>query len=147
MTEQTQSQAQPSPEELEQAFQQWQREMFQRAQSYLADKGVIADVVLDKECRLLPPLCAVWKMKATNGKRYWVLTGRLPSDHAEVSAADTARDALRYFSLQWQLKADELMASGLKEKAQLDFANLLVNRAHGLYEMYERDDLWTNAQA
>ena len=122
----------------------WQRECFQNAQKHLAEKGIVPKSVIDKDSRFLAPLCAMWKFKAQNGKQYWVVTGRLPTDHAEVSAANDARDAMRYFSLQWQLKADQVMQLGSNDKTKVDFANLLINRAHGLYELYESDKLWAN---
>lgn len=142
-------QAKPlTPEEQAQAEQQsvmWQRECFQNAQKHLAEKGVMPKSLIEKESRFIAPLCALWKFKAQDGKNYWVITGRLPTDHALASVAENARDALRYFSLQWQLKADQIIHSGgARDKTQVDFANLLINRAHGLYEMYERAELWKN---
>lgn len=122
----------------------WQRECFQNAQKYLAEKGIMPKTVVDKDSRFLAPLCAMWKFKAQNGKTYWVVTGRLPTDHAEVSAAKDAREAMRYFSLQWQLKADQIINAGVRDKTEADFANLLINRAHGLYEMHENEQLWAN---
>ncbi len=131
-------------QEREQYTQQWQRECFQNAQKHLAEKGIIPHTVVEKDSRYLAPLCAVWKLKAQDGKTYWVITGRLPTDHVEVTAASNAREALRYFSLQWQLKADQIVNAGIRDKTQLDFANLLIRRAHGLYEVYEKDELWVN---
>ncbi|MGS0535817.1 DUF4826 family protein [Pseudoalteromonas sp. SaAl2] len=134
-------------EEQAQAHQQsvmWQRECFQNAQKHLAEKGVMPQSLIEKESRFIAPLCALWKFKAQDKKKYWVITGRLPTDHAHESAAENPRDALRYFSLQWQLKADQIMQSGAVDKTKVDFANLLINRAHGIYEMYEKDHLWTN---
>jgi len=146
-----QKQAKPlTEEEQAQAHKQsimWQRECFQNAQKHLAEKGVIPQTVIEKESRFIAPLVAVWKFKAQNGKSYWVVTGRLPTDHAEASAAKDAREALRFFSMQWQLKADQLMQSGAVDKTKVDFANLLINRAHGLYELFEKDDMWPNEPA
>ncbi|WP_446441110.1 DUF4826 family protein [Pseudoalteromonas sp. 1181_04] len=136
-----------TPEEQEQAKQQsiaWQRECFQNAQKHLAEKGVMPKTLLEKESRFIAPLCALWKFKGQDGKSYWVITGRLPTDHALASVAENARDALRYFSLQWQLKADQIMQIGGHDKTKVDFANLLINRAHGIYEMYEKEQLWAN---
>lgn len=141
--EQTNTATQPT----EQQIAQWQRDTFENSQKHLASKGIIPQSVFDKESRYLAPFFAVWKIKSQNGKSYWVISGRLPTDHVEVTAAATARDAIRHFSLLWQLKADEIVQSGIKEQTQLDFANLLVNRAHGLYEFYEKDELWTNEPA
>ena len=136
-----------TPEEQAAAEQQkvlWQRECFQNAQKHLAEKGIMPKTVIEKDSRFLAPLCAMWKFKAQNGKNYWVITGRLPTDHVEATAAKDARDAMRYFSLQWQLKADQIMSTGSRDKTQVDFANLLINRAHGLYEMHENEPLWAH---
>ncbi|NHH89584.1 DUF4826 family protein [Pseudoalteromonas sp. MB47] len=143
-----QKQARPlTPEEQAEAQKQsviWQRECFENAQKHLAEKGVIPQTVVEKESRFIAPLVAIWKFKAQNGKSYWVITGRLPTDHAEASAANNAREVLRYFSMQWQMKADQLMQSGAVDKTKADFANLLINRAHGLYELFEKEEMWQN---
>ncbi|MBD1583236.1 DUF4826 family protein [Pseudoalteromonas sp. S16_S37] len=137
-------QQQLTPQQLEELEQQWQRECFQNAQKHLAEKGIIPSTVFDKESRFLAPLCAIWKMKAQSGKTYWVVTGRLPTDHMETSGAATAREALKHFSYRWQLRADEIVAAGVNDETQAKFANLLVNRAHGLYEIADKDELWVN---
>ena len=146
-----QKQARPlTPEEQAEAQKQsviWQRECFQNAQKHLAEKGVIPQTVVEKESRFIAPLVVIWKFKAQNGKSYWVITGRLPTDHAEASAANNAREVLRYFSMQWQMKADQLMQSGAVDKTKVDFANLLINRAHGLYELFEKEEMWQNEPA
>ena len=142
-----QQQKQLTPEEQALAEQQrvaWQRGCFQTVQKYLAEKGIMPKSVVEQDSRFLAPICAMWKFKAQNGKTYWVVTGQLPTDHAEVGAASDARDAMRYFSLQWQLKADQIMSAGARDKTQADFANLLVKRAHGLYELYDNDKLWAH---
>ncbi|MFC3031265.1 DUF4826 family protein [Pseudoalteromonas fenneropenaei] len=141
MNEQQANEQQVDLEELDRA---WQREAFQAAQKHLAEKGIMPHSVFDKESRFLAPLCAVWKFKAQDGKKYWVITGRLPADAIEVSGAANARDALRAFSLRWQLKAEQIIQTGITDQTQADYVNLLVNRAQGLYEVYEKDHLWAN---
>lgn len=147
-TEQTsQSPQELTPEQRQQAELAWQRESFQNAQKHLAEKGILPKTIIEKDSRFLAPFFGIWKMRAQNGKTYWVITGNLPSDHAEVSAAKTAREAVRYFSFQWQVKAQQIMQNPVQDKTQVDFANLLVNRAHGLYEFFEKDELWKNEPA
>ncbi|MBS3796619.1 DUF4826 family protein [Pseudoalteromonas sp. BDTF-M6] len=138
------SQQQEQLAQQEQQIRAFQRHCFETAQKHLAKKGIMPKIVVDKDSRFIAPLCAVWKFKAQNGKTYWVITGQLPADHVEVSAANTAREAIRYFSLQWQVKAEQLLSSTRLEKTQQDFAQLLINRAHGLYELYDKQDLWAN---
>lgn len=131
-------------EVTEEQVNQWQRECLANAQKFLAERGVLPVSILEKECRILPPLCAIWKIKGNDGNSYWVITGRLPTDAVKASAATDARDVLRHFSFQWQLKADGIMASKPTDKTQIDFANLLVNRAHGIYELFENEKIWAN---
>ncbi|MCF2858151.1 DUF4826 family protein [Pseudoalteromonas sp. SMS1] len=131
-------------EQKQQRFALWQREHLQAAQKFLAEKGIITTKVVEKDCRLLAPVIAIWKFKDPKGKAYWAISGQMPTDAADESAASNPRDVLRYFSFQWQLKADGIVASGVKDKTQLDFANLLVNRAHALYDLYENDQVWAN---
>ncbi|MCF6455412.1 DUF4826 family protein [Pseudoalteromonas sp. MMG024] len=135
---------QPTQAEIQAAQNEWIRSTLDRANKHLAEKGVIPKTILDKESRYIAPMCAIWKIKSQQGKTYWVVSGNLPTDHVEVTAATNARDALRHFSFQWQLKADELAKNSAGDKAQIDFANLLVNRAEGLYDLYSNEKLWTN---
>ena len=128
----------------EEQIKAFQRDSYQAAQKHLAEKGLLPQTVYDKESRFLAPLCAVWKFKAQNGKTYWVISGNLPTDHAEASAGSNAREMMRYFSLQWQVKAEQIMSSPRVDKTQHNFAELLVRRAHGLYELYDNDKLWAN---
>ncbi|MCG7568808.1 DUF4826 family protein [Pseudoalteromonas sp. CNC9-20] len=131
-------------QQKEQEIREFQRHCFQSAQKHLAEKGIMPKSVVDKDSRFLAPLCAVWKFGAQNGKTYWVITGRLPADHVEVTAATNAREAMRYFSLQWQMQAEQLLNSQNLDKTQHDFAQLLIKRAHGLYELCDKDALWVN---
>ncbi len=132
-----------TPEQQEQANSEWARTQFQKANQYLAEKGILPENVAVSESRYLTPLVAVWKIKAQDRKEYWVISGDLPTDHLALSAAKDAREAVRAFSLHWQLKAEQIMNSGSVDKTKVDFANLLVNRAHSLYDLFAKEVLWT----
>ncbi len=112
MTEQTSTP--PNAEQQEALRQAWVREQFQKANKFLAEKGVIPSKVVPAESRYLAPYVAMWKIesKQPSHKTYWVMSGDLPSDYVDVSVAATAREALRHFSLTWQLKAENLVQSG-----------------------------------
>jgi hypothetical protein len=129
----------------EQLRQEWVRTQFQKANRFLAEKGVIPNKVLTEESRYLAPYFAIWKMesKQPTKQSFWVLSGDLPSDYVDVKVAATAREAVRHFSMMWQLKAENLHKSGLtRDETQAKFANLLVARAESLYKMQEDDKLW-----
>ncbi|AYV14036.1 DUF4826 family protein [Shewanella algae] len=143
MTEQTSTP--PNAEQQEALRQAWVREQFQKANKFLAEKGVIPSKVVPAESRYLAPYVAMWKIesKQPSHKTYWVMSGDLPSDYVDVSVAATAREALRHFSLTWQLKAENLVQSGAtKDTTQAKFAQLLVSRAESLYKIQEDDKLW-----
>lgn len=120
--------------------QQWIKEHYQVATKYLAEKGVITHSVTVEESRYLVPVLTLWKITATNGNKFWVLCGDLPSDHSNIDVAGNARDALRHFSLKWQMQAENLLQA--KGEDQHKFANLLISRADGLYQLYNDDSLW-----
>ncbi|EHR42013.1 DUF4826 family protein [Alishewanella jeotgali] len=121
---------------------EWVRAQFQKANEYLATKGIIPDNVAVSESRYLPPLVAVWKLNTRDAKSFWVISGDLPTDHMPVTAAPNAREAIRAFALHWQLKAEQIAQAGFTDKTQVDFANLLVNRAEGLYNLFDNEPLW-----
>ena len=53
----------------------WVREQFQKANKFLAENGVLFESVVTEESRYLIPYLAVWKIKAMDSKRYWVISG------------------------------------------------------------------------
>lgn len=129
-------------EQLEQARIEWVRTQFQKANEHLASKGIVPDNVAVTESRYMPPFFAVWKLNTKDKQAFWVISGDVPTDHMALAAAANAREAVRAFSLHWQLKAQQIIDAGITDKTQQDFANLLINRAQGLYEMFGQDDLW-----
>ena len=150
MTEQAVDQAQPtiSPEEVGKLRAEWVRTQFQKANRFLAEKGVIPSKVLADESRYLAPYLAIWKMesKRPTTKTYWVMSGDLPSDFVDVKVAKTARDAVRHFSMMWQMQAENLIRSGAtrRDATQAKFAQLLVSRAESLYRMHNDEKLWNS---
>ena len=132
-------------EMTEEQKQQWVKEQYQIATKYLAEKGVVTNSVTVEESRYLVPLLALWKLTSLEGKKYWVLCGDLPSDHSSVDVAPNAREALRHFSLKWQMQAESLLQA--KNKEQKDFAHLLIGRAEGLYKLYNDESLWQSKKS
>jgi hypothetical protein len=126
--------------------QDWVKTQFQKANRFLAEKGVLPNKVYTEESRYLAPYLAIWKMdsKQPTKQTFWVMSGDLPTDYVDVKVAKTAREAMRHFSMMWQLKAENLHKSGAtRDQTQLKFANLLVTRAESLYRMHEDEKLWS----
>ncbi|MFC3093534.1 DUF4826 family protein [Alteromonas sediminis] len=120
----------------------WAREQFQRANKHLAEIGILFDAVTPEESKYLAPVVAVWKIRSTEGKRYWVISGDVPADVIAESAAATARDALRYFAYQWQMKASNLMAEADNDQTKNHYAALLEKKGVMLYDISTNDELW-----
>ena len=133
------SEAVPMTEEQQ---QQWTRAQYQVATKYLAEKGIVTNSVQVEDSRYLVPVLALWKLTAMDGKKYWVLCGELPCDHSSCEVANDAREALRHFSLKWQMQAENLLQG--KSEEQHQFAHLLIGRAEGLYKLYNDEALWAS---
>jgi len=123
----------------------WVREQYLAATKFLADKGLITESVNDKDSRYLIPYMSVWKINLTDKSSVWAISGDLPTDHSPLSVAETARDSLRHFAMKWQMQAENLMRVG--EKEQQEFAKYLISRAEGLYQLFDKDELWTEQNA
>lgn len=127
----------------EEQVQEWVREQFQNANRHLAERGMLSEQILTKESRYWAPNLAIWKFKLQNGKRVWVINGKVTTDHVSTEAAKSAREAMRYFSYQWQLKAQNIEALGnAADATQKGMADLLVRNAEALYAVTEDDRLW-----
>lgn len=131
-----------SPEVSDEERAKWVREQFQKSNKFLAEHGVIFDSVATEESRYLMPYVAIWKIKAIDGKKYWVISGDLPTDFTLETNAKDVREVLRYFSMHWQLKAENLLHAGGTDESQKAFAELLIKRAESLFSMQSASELW-----
>ncbi|SEL74700.1 protein of unknown function [Colwellia chukchiensis] len=123
--------------------QAWLREQYQKSTKYLASKGLVTESVADTESRYLIPLMAVWKINLLDKTKVWVISGDLPTDHLVLEQDEPARNVLRHFSFKWQVQADSLLQSSDPE--QVKYAKLLISKAEGLYQLYDKDELWQQA--
>jgi hypothetical protein len=126
----------------QEALSAWVKQQFQRANKHLVEKGILFDTVVVEESRYMAPEVAVWKIKDTKKNVYWVISGNLPADAISVSVANSAREAIRHFSLSWQLKAQNIMSSAIVDNTQKEFATLLTEKAEMLYEVQENEKWW-----
>jgi len=122
----------------------WSREHYQKASGFLAEKGILTESVSMDDSRYLAPLVAVWKIKSTEKKWFWVISGDLPTDVMTEEGASSAREALKAFSFQWQMKAENILKNEQADQTQKEFAAVLVGRANGLYDISSKDELWNS---
>lgn len=137
-----------STELTEEQASAWVREHFELANKYLAQLGFITDKIIMRESRYLIPYMAVWKF-TTQGKKgpVWVINGDVPMDMVEESAAKDAREAVRYFALRWQMKAETILQAEQGTAQLRQQAQYLIGRAEGLYELAEQQELWEQQHA
>ena len=133
---------QQNPDMSQEQLSVWVREQFQRANKHLAENGVLFDSVVTEVSRYLAPFVAVWKIKSTDKKYFWVISGDLPCDFVPFESEATARAAIRRFSMLWQMKAENINRLAGNDKTQQDFANLLIAKAEDLYTIAADEALW-----
>ena len=131
-------------EMTEEQKQAWIREQYLKATKYLAEKGLVTQSVAETESRYLVPVMALWKINLLDKTKVWVVSGDLPTDHIALDKGESARDVVRHFSFKWQLQAENLLR--LDDKEQKQFAEFLIGRADGLYQLYDKDELWQEAK-
>lgn len=136
---------QVSPEAQDKLRQEWIQTQFQKANKFLAEKGIIPSKVHPDSSRYLAPFVAIWKIESKKPVKqtFWVMSGDLPADFVDINVASTAREALRHFSMMWQMKAENIRQSSLaNDPTQIKFAQLLVSRAESLYQIHNDEKLW-----
>lgn len=126
----------------QEAMSAWVREQFQKANKYLAENEVLFDSVVTAESRYLAPFVAVWKIKDIKNQFYWVISGDLSTDFNTSSVAENAREAMKHFSLSWQLKAENIRRSSTHSADQEEIAQRLVRDAENLYSVANTDKFW-----
>jgi hypothetical protein len=133
----------PAQQEMNQEqLGNWVREQFQKANKFLAENEVLFESVVTQESSYLAPFIAVWKIKDVKGRFFWVISGDVSTDFIRSSAAESARAAIKYFSLQWQGKAENIRQTALGNSEQITIANRLEKDAEDLYEVASNARLW-----
>ena len=118
--------------------------------NYCKNKDLGADKILNEQTAVLLPQFIVWAVEnRLENKKYWVITGDLLSDHLAFDVAPSARDALRHFTMSWQLKAEKLERRLAKNEIitgtadqQKDTIDLLRDQAEKFYAVSMQDELW-----
>jgi hypothetical protein len=126
----------------QEALGEWVRSQFQKANKHLAENGILFESVVTQDSRYLAPMVAVWKIKAQDGRYFWVISGDMPVDFVPADVASDVRGVLKHFSLLWNLKVENLSQAQDMDATQQQYLTLLGTRAADLYLMSEDDKLW-----
>ncbi len=140
-------------EEAEKQARDWAQKEYVKISKYCGSKGYQVKNIDRNKCHTLSPILGIWYVKTLDKKTdLWVLSGDFPTDIAHSDVAKNAREAIRYFSMSWQIQAAKLedgVAVGkidLQDKeTQTKYAKELVTRAESLYDLFSSDKLWKNA--
>ncbi|TDF41425.1 DUF4826 family protein [Alteromonadaceae bacterium M269] len=135
-------QVHPNEPQNEEELSAWVRAQFQLANQYLAEHGVLFESVYAEDSRYLAPYFSLWKIKAMDGQIYWVLGGDMPSDHVNFEVSETAKGALRHFSLGWQLKAENIRSAESEDPERVTHADMLIKKAEMMYALYKDESIW-----
>lgn len=94
----------------EAAFAEWHKTQQQQVADYLRQLEVFDADITGEWLWIIPHRAMLGRVRQKQGEGpvLWVITGVVPTDHAEAGAARTCREAARYFALKWQLEAARL---------------------------------------
>lgn len=136
----------------EAAFAEWHKGQQQQVADYLRKLQVFTTDITGEWLWIVPQRAMLGRVWPKHGERpkLWVITGIVPTDHAESSAAKTCREAGRYFALKWQLEAARLEkgsgAAPSVSEQRMDWRNVgddISTRAVWLYGLVDDDRRWT----
>jgi hypothetical protein len=142
-----------SKEEKEAKIKVWNQNEFVKIQKYCVSKGVEPKRIKQASSQVIPPVLGIWYMESTTkGEDYWIISGKLPTDMSSAKVAKNAREALRHFSMNWQLKAANLeaaLAEGkqttIDRETQEKYINELSVKAETIYAIAQDEKLWAEA--
>lgn len=133
----------------EAAFAEWHKAQQQQVAEYLRNLEVFDTDITGEWLWIIPHRAMLGRVRPKKGPgpTLWVITGVVPTDHAEASAAPNCREAARYFALKWQLEAARLEhGSGTPMPDEgVDWSQASGNisgRAEWLYDLAEDARHW-----
>jgi hypothetical protein len=135
----------------EAAFAEWHKAQQQQVADYLRRLQIFDSDITGEWLWIIPHramLGRVWPKHGTSPK-LWVITGVVPTDHAEAGAARSCREAARYFALKWQLEAARL-GKGTQDAPQVGDAKVdwkemegnIAARAEWLHDLMQNNRRW-----
>ncbi|MGB9429966.1 MAG: DUF4826 family protein [Gammaproteobacteria bacterium] len=136
----------------EAAFAEWHKQQQQQVADYLRRLQVFDTDITGEWLWIVPHRAMLGRVWPKHGERpkLWVITGVVPTDHAEASAARSCREAARYFALKWQMEAARLErgngttpAVRENEINWQDVSGNIAGRAEWLYGLVENNRRWT----
>lgn len=134
----------------EAAFAEWHKAQQQQVADYLRRLEVFDSDITGEWLWIIPHramLGRVWPKHGAPSPKLWVITGIVPTDHAEAGAAKTCREAARYFAMKWQLEAARLGkgAGSATGEGKVDWNKMeddIARRAEWLHDLMQDNRRW-----
>lgn len=137
----------------EAAFAEWHKKHQQQVADYLRRLRAFDTDITGEWLWIVPQRAMLGRVWPKQGERpkLWVITGVVPTDHAESGAAKTCREAGRYFALKWQMEAARLEKGGNdsanpRQGGKINWQDVSSNisgRAEWLYALINDNRRWT----
>jgi hypothetical protein len=140
------------------AVRSWYTKLLDKVVKEMIDiKAVSGDAVQAAPVWMVPNqmlIAKVWGISKEHEFVWAISVDKLIADYVGGSLAATPQDVARHFAMKWQMDVDRLLsvdpdkAPGDVSSEQLkDYANRLTEYAEVLYELSEKDDVWTEDQS
>ncbi len=135
----------------EAAFAEWHKTQQQLVADYLRKLQIFDTDITGEWLWMVPHRAMLGRVWPKHGVRpkLWVITGVVPTDHAEAGAARNCRDAARYFALKWQLEAARLEkgngSAPAVHEGQIDWQDVsgnIAGRAEWIYTLASDNRRW-----
>lgn len=115
----------------------WMKELVSQAVQGTGERKLFDEELIEAKAEwALPNRLLVGKVREQMNPRtfLWFVCGEIPLDYIPGENATTPREALRYFSMKWQLKAENA--------ADEEQTNELVEHAEAIYALAEDERFW-----
>ena len=118
------------------SLQAWLRQQLDKSVQEFIDLRAFEDVLIEvKPAWVLPERLLLGKAREQGDPLSfrWFICGEVTFDHLPGDVAVTPREAVRYFSMKWQLDA---------VRAEKEAAMILIDQAQALYALAEDERYW-----
>lgn len=141
----------PTSQSPQAAFEAWLKGQVDRISEHLYKRGVLKDKARMEWDWILPHKVVIGRTwhKHNPARKFWVIAGDVPVDHASLDVAADVRAAARYFAMRWQLQGARVgLAAGEEEERsseQIDWKKIeesFAALAEWLYAVAEDDAQW-----
>ena len=127
--------------EVDDELKNWLRKQLDGAVEGLIDAHAFESALIEvKPAWVLPSQILIGKAREQGNPANfrWFICGEVALDHIPADTATTPRDAIRHFSMKWQIDA-----SSLGDEA----AGVLIEDAESLYALAEDERFWSQQPA